>query len=144
MLPFPKIVNPLLCDLHVAQSCCHCRAFQICHLCDYIQSECFLKCICWSICYLDSRQQGRSLYVFVQYLMKLLGLVVGVVCLEDGVSVPSSCSLRVSMVEWLSGVAAPLPCGVDWVLTGSKRELWNNTAKNKPPSLWDQIYINLS
>lgn len=33
------------------------------------------------------------------YLMKLLGLVVGVVCLEEGVSVPSSCSLSVSMVE---------------------------------------------
>lgn len=33
------------------------------------------------------------------YLMKFLGLVVGVVCLEEGVSVPSSCSLSVSMVE---------------------------------------------
>lgn len=43
------------------------------------------------------------------YLMKLCGLVVGVVCLDDGVRVPSSCSLSVSMVEWLSGVVAPLP-----------------------------------
>ena len=33
------------------------------------------------------------------YLMKFLGLVLGVVCLEEGVSVPSSCSLSVSMVE---------------------------------------------
>lgn len=45
-----------------------------------------------------------SLYVFVfrsmfVHLMKLWGLVVGVVCLEEGVRVPSSCSLRVSMVE---------------------------------------------
>ena len=59
----------------------------------------------------------------VRYLMKLLGLVVGVVCLEEGVSVPSSCSLRVSILEWLSGVVAPLPWGVDWPLTGSRREL---------------------
>lgn len=33
------------------------------------------------------------------YLEKLLGLVEGVVCLEEGVRVPSSCSLSVSMVE---------------------------------------------
>lgn len=57
------------------------------------------------------------------HLNKLRGLVVGVVCLDEGVSVPSSCSLSVSMAGWLSGVAAPLPWGVDWVLTGSRREL---------------------
>lgn len=33
------------------------------------------------------------------HLNRLRGLVVGVVCLEEGVSVPSSCSLSVSMAE---------------------------------------------
>lgn len=36
---------------------------------------------------------------FISYLTTLRGLVVGVVCLEEGVRVPSSCSLSVSMAE---------------------------------------------
>lgn len=59
----------------------------------------------------------------VLYLKEFRGLVVGVVCLDGGVIVPSSCSLTVSIMEWLSGVAAPLPWGVEWLLTGSRREL---------------------
>lgn len=51
-----------------------------------------MKCNC--VCVIVSSR--LSLHV---YLIKLRGLVVGVVCLEEGVSVPSSCSLSVSMVE---------------------------------------------
>lgn len=47
----------------------------------------------------------------------------GVVCLDGGVMVPSSCSLSVSTAEWLSGVVAPLSSGVGWLLMDSIREL---------------------
>ena len=57
------------------------------------------------------------------YLKELWGLVAGVVCLDGGVMVPSSCSLSVSTVEWLSGVVAPLSWGVGWLLMDSMREL---------------------
>ena len=53
--------------------------------------------------------------------------------MEEGVSVPSSCSLRVSIVEWLSGVVAPLPWGVNWLLTGSRPELHTQREKNLRP-----------
>lgn len=50
----------------------------------------------------EGRRAGASHYRSVgsaAHLNRLRGLVVGVVCLEEGVSVPSSCSLRVSMAE---------------------------------------------
>lgn len=41
----------------------------------------------------------------------------GVACLDGGVTVPSSCSLSVSMAEWKSDA---LSC---WLLSDSMREL---------------------
>lgn len=54
----------------------------------------------------------------------------GVVHLDDGVMVPSSCSLSVSMVEGLSGVVAPLAWGVGRLLMDSMRELKQTQNQN--------------
>ncbi len=66
---------------------------------------------------------GDKRNILQSYLKELWGLVAGVVCLDGGVMVPSSCSLSVSTVEWLSGVVAPLSWGVGWLLMDSIREL---------------------
>lgn len=63
------------------------------------------------------------LCVFLFYLEELRVLLAGVVHLDDGVMVPSSSSLSVSIVEWLSGVLAPPAWGVSRLLMDSMREL---------------------
>lgn len=56
-------------------------------------------------------------------------------CLAGGVPGPSSCSISGSMTEGCSGVVAPLPWRVEWVLTGSRWELGTEDGKNKEPPL---------
>ncbi|TNN48104.1 hypothetical protein EYF80_041675 [Liparis tanakae] len=67
----------------------------------------------------------------VSYLKEPCGLLAGVVCLEGGVMVPSSCSLSVSLGHSLSGVVAPLPRLVGWLPSDSIRELgsWSPYSK---------------
>lgn len=54
-----------------------------------------------------------------------------VLCLAGGVPGASSCSISGSMTEGCSGVVAPLPWRVEWVLTGSRWELEMEDRKNK-------------
>lgn len=54
---------------------------------------------------------------------RLADLELGVLCLHGGMPGPSFCSIRGSMAEACSGVVAPLPWSVEWVLAGSRWEL---------------------
>lgn len=58
-------------------------------------------------------------------------LELGVLCLARGVPGPSSCSISGSMTEGCSGVVAPLPWRVEWILAGSRWELGMENRKNK-------------
>lgn len=71
-------------------------------------------------------------------------LVAGVVHLDDGVMVPSSCSLSVSMVEWLSGVVAPLAWGVGWLLMDSMRDLRNRIKPCRRDRAFPPRHLNKS